>query len=166
MSKDENPLSSAALKEENPPLRAPEKVRPFDEHGRLILDTTPVALPIDYSPPLSMFQIAQMAIRNEMFRREMGADQAETFDESDDFDTGDQDHMGDWEPDFDPSLDPSPNTMVPEILTSLRQPPPSDAPSGETPKSDTVPHGGAETVPEPQSNSVGDVHPKAPHLPS
>ena len=151
------------MSEENPPLRAPEKVRPFDEHGRLILDTTPVAIPIDYSPPLNMFQLVQ----NAMFKAQMtGHDEAETFAEADDFDTGDADHMGDWEPNFDPSIDAPSGTMVPEFLTSLHQAPSSDAPSGEAPKPDTVPHGGAENPPQPPSNSVGDGHPKAPHLPS
>ncbi len=154
-------------KDENPILRAPEKLSHEDKHGRFIPDPTPLEVPIDHNPGFDLFKLVRDTVAMEMLRSAAAGkrDEIETFAEYDDFDTGEGDHYGNFEKDFD-RYDPPEGFTNPFIPEDLSKAPPSDAPSGETPKPDTVPHGGAEISSQAPSQRVGDGHPKAPHLPS
>lgn len=64
----------------------------FDEKGREILDATPVALPIGYKHPESLTSQIRRLIKNEL-SMSARAEGKETFEEADDFDTGDDDDI-------------------------------------------------------------------------
>lgn len=69
----------------------------FDERGREILDDKPAALPVGFQRPPSLQDQIRSLVRNELSRR--ASDQGfETFEESDDFEVGDDfDPKSPWE---------------------------------------------------------------------
>lgn len=77
----------------------------LDDHGREVLDPTPIAPPIGWKPEPSMVEIIRAQIAGERLRQEAEAAGKESFEEADDFDVDD---------DFDPSspyeeiFDPAP----------------------------------------------------------
>lgn len=61
----------------------------IDENGKLIPDPEPMALPIGYKEAPSMIDIVRNMVRGEALRQAAEAAGAETFEESEDFDIGD-----------------------------------------------------------------------------
>jgi len=60
----------------------------FDEHGREILDQTPVARTVGFERPPSMQELIQRYVRTELSRQASQAGE-ESFEEADDFDVDD-----------------------------------------------------------------------------
>lgn len=75
--------------------------------GTQILDPVPLAPPIGYKKTPSMVEIVRDMIRSERLAAEAAAMGHETFEESEDFDVGDEDPLmrSPWENDFDPPLE-------------------------------------------------------------
>lgn len=72
--------------------------------GYEIADPTPVAPPIGYKKQPTLVEQMRNMIRSEMLAREVAAQGQETFEESEDFEVGDDlpDPQSEWENDFDP----------------------------------------------------------------
>lgn len=60
----------------------------FDDQGRQIPDPRPVEVPVEFQRPLSLQEEIKRYVRQELGRRAADAG-AESFEESDDFDVGD-----------------------------------------------------------------------------
>lgn len=77
----------------------------LDLRGAEILDPTPIAPPIGYKRQPTMVEHIRAMVRNERLAQELAEQGVETFEESDDFDIGDDyDPRSPWENDFDPSI--------------------------------------------------------------
>ncbi len=61
--------------------------------GHEILSSEPIAVPMGFKKPETLAEQVRRLVRHEQFATAMGGDDAETFEEADDFDIGD---------DFDP----------------------------------------------------------------
>lgn len=74
--------------------------------GTPVLDPTPLAPPIGYTKHPSMVEIIRNMVQSERLAAEAAAAGAETFEEADDFDIGDEPELlhSQWENDFDPPL--------------------------------------------------------------
>lgn len=101
----------------------------LDEHGREILDSTPMQPPIGYHRTPSLAEQIRNMVRSEKLALEAEAAGAETFEEADDFDVGDDfDPSSPYETDFDP-------TPVDELRRRQREEEtPDPAPSPEQKK--------------------------------
>ena len=64
----------------------------LDENGHEVLDRTPVAVPVRFQRPQNLVDRMKDFIRGEM-SRQMEAQGSETFEEADDFDTGEDDDV-------------------------------------------------------------------------
>lgn len=75
--------------------------------GTPVLDPVPVAPPIGYKKTPSMVEIVRDMVRGERLRQEAIAAGHETFEESEDFDVGDEPELmrSPWENQFDPPLE-------------------------------------------------------------
>lgn len=75
--------------------------------GTPILDPTPMAPPIGYKKHPSMVEIVRDMVRSERLAQEAANMGHETFEESEDFDVGDEPEQlrSGWENDFDPPLE-------------------------------------------------------------
>ena len=80
--------------------------RGLDEHGRLIPDPVPIAPPVGYRKQPSMVEIVRDMVRGEKLRQAALESGHETFEESEDFDIGEdgEDLLSGYENDFDPPL--------------------------------------------------------------
>lgn len=94
----------AILSEED--YRAKLRNMGFNDEGKFIPDSIPVAPPLGYKRQPSMVEIVRNMVRSEKLAEEARAAGAETFEESEDFDVGDEpeDMRSGWETDFDPPL--------------------------------------------------------------
>lgn len=74
--------------------------------GRLIPDPTPIAPPVGYKKQPSMVEIVRDMVRSEQLAAAARASGKETFEESEDFDVGDDPDLmrSPWENEFDPPL--------------------------------------------------------------
>lgn len=74
--------------------------------GTPVLDPTPMAPPIGYTKQPSMVEIVRDMVRSAQLAQAAEAAGAETFEEADDFDVGDEPDflLSGWENDFDPPL--------------------------------------------------------------
>lgn len=81
--------------------------RGLNPDGTQKLDPTPIAPPIGYKKAPSMVEIVRDMVRSERLAAEAAAMGHETFEESEDFDVGDEDPLmrSPWENDFDPPLE-------------------------------------------------------------
>lgn len=61
----------------------------YDEHGREILDPTPVAMPVGFKRPPSLDERIRAFVRTEL-SRQAAEEGNETFEEADDFDVPDE----------------------------------------------------------------------------
>lgn len=78
---------------------------PITEDGREVVDPTPMAPPVGYRRQPSMVEIVRQMVRSERLRAEAEAADMETFEESDDFDVGDDfDPTSPYENEFDPPI--------------------------------------------------------------
>lgn len=82
------------------------KEKGLNEDGSPVLDPTPMAPPIGYKKQPSMVDIIRDMVQSENLRREAMAAGAETFEESEDFDVGDDPEQlrSPYENDFDPPV--------------------------------------------------------------
>lgn len=92
------------------PLRDKPQMRPerrkalHDEKGHEVPDQTPVALPVNFKRPETLAEQVQRLVRTQV-SRQAGEAGFETFEESEDFEVGDeQDPQSRYETFFDPIL--------------------------------------------------------------
>lgn len=78
----------------------------LNQDGSPVLDPTPIAPPIGYKKTPSMVEIVRDMVRGERLRQEALAAGHETFEDSEDFDVGDDPELlrSPYENDFDPPL--------------------------------------------------------------
>lgn len=101
------------------------KSYPLDEFGRELLDPTPMQPPAGYKKQESMFEIVRRMVRSEKLALEAQKLGAETFEEANDFDVGD-----DFEPET-PYETEELDGMVDELIRNPPAPPekPSEKPA-------------------------------------
>jgi len=88
-----------------------------------ILDPTPLALPVGLKQPPTLQEQIRRMIRSEELRRAAEAAGHETFEESDDFEVGDDyDPKSPYEETFDPGLSP-PSQPVPNAAKFTEETP-------------------------------------------
>jgi len=82
------------------------KEKGLNQDGSPILDPTPVAPPIGYKKTPSMVEIVRDMVRSEKLAQEAAQSGHETFEESEDFDIGDDPELlrSPYENEFDPPL--------------------------------------------------------------
>lgn len=133
---------------------APQR-RYHDALGREIPDPMPMAPPVGYKKPPSMVELVRDMVRSERLRQEAEAAEQETFEESEDFDIGDDyDPHSPWENDFDPPLSELRHEVEAELIRRKAQEgppsamavPPSDGPKptsepGKPARADAKPSG-------------------------
>lgn len=110
--------------------------------GTPILDPVPIAPPIGYVKAPSMVEIVRDMVRGERLRQEALAAGAETFEESEDFDVGDEDvHASSpFENEFDPPIE--------ELLAAGREAVAKKAAEAAKPPSGEVGGGGGTPPPK------------------
>lgn len=83
------------------------KEKGLNEDGSPVLDPTPIAPPIGYKKTPSMVEIVRDMVRGERLKAEAEAAGHETFEESEDFDVGDDPELlrSPYENTFDPPLE-------------------------------------------------------------
>lgn len=120
----------------------------LDEHGREIADSTPMAPPVGYKKQPSMIENIRALVRSETLRQAAVAAGADTFEEADDLDVGDDfDPQSPYEEIFDPNIgvgtyDPAfPQAASDALARARAQPPvpPSDGPPAAAPASVATP---------------------------
>lgn len=89
-----NPYTGEVIPDDSLPPQAPGAATIFiDKLGRLMPDPTPIEPPIGYKPAPSLFEQIREMVRSETLRQAAEDAGAETFEEADDFEVGD-----DWDP--------------------------------------------------------------------
>lgn len=121
----------------------------FDEHGRELMDPTPIAPPIGYKKSPSIAEQIRAMVRSEKLRQEAEAEGYETFEEADDFDVGD---------DFDPK---SPYEEVFEPLPEVNEDDRLMTLGDHIGRSIVSQLGGEQPLP-PQQAAPGEASPKPP----
>lgn len=110
--------------------------RPLTPFGSEIPDPTPVAPPVGYKRQPTMVEHIRNMVRSERLRQEAEAMGMDTFEESEDFDVGDDDddpHTP-YENDFDPPIDVIREAVEAERTRTATPPSPSpEPPSGGSP---------------------------------
>lgn len=82
-----------------------EVISSLDSSGSEVLDPTPIAPPVGFTPQPSMVDYVRDLIRSERLKQEMEDAGMETFEESEDFDVDDDYDPGTpYENDFDPDI--------------------------------------------------------------
>lgn len=120
----------------------------LNERGHEVLDNTPVAKPVGWRPPLTMQEQIQRFVREELSRRAAEAG-AETFEDADDFEVGD-----DYDPKSPYELDEAVDQLQPwkekdqreaivkeveeRIAKRFKPPPKQDEEGGEEPPARAV----------------------------
>lgn len=106
--------------------------------GKEMVDSQPVAVPVEFQRPPTMYEQIRTMVRSEMLARYAAENEKETFEESEDFDIGDDyDPRSPYENDFDPDI-----REVEEVVKEARKrnKPPGDAVAGpEGGPGDSVP---------------------------
>jgi len=100
----------------------------LDERGRELLDGRPMEPPVGYNPQPSLMDRIRKMVTDAQIQRDLAKAGAETFDEANDFDVGD---------DFDPSspweqyYEPTPfEAFIKEQEQAQKAEPPREPPSG------------------------------------
>lgn len=80
--------------------------RNLTKDGKLIPDPVPIAPPVGYKRQPTMVELMRATLHSEMLRRELAASGAETLEEADDFEVGDDPPSleSGYENDLDPPL--------------------------------------------------------------
>lgn len=103
--------------------------KPLDQYGREVPDPTPMEPPVGYFRQPSMVEHIRSLVASEMLRRAAEEAGAETFEESEDFEVGDDyDPHTPYEAVFDPP--PPPPAPPPGPGGAGGEQPPASAPSG------------------------------------
>lgn len=88
------------------------KGKQLDEHGREVLDPTPVAPPVGYKRSPSMVDHIRNMVKSEMLRQAAESADMESFEDADDFEVDDDpDPYAPYEAEFEP---PAPLVEPPE----------------------------------------------------
>lgn len=119
--------------------------RGYNDEGKFIPDSVPMAPPIGYKKQPSMVEIVRNMVRSERLADEARRAGMETFEESEDFDVGDdgEDLKSGFENDFDPPIDELRRAIEEERAVKAAPPPvnpselapvaPPSAPGAEEP---------------------------------
>lgn len=107
--------------------------RPLTPFGSEILDPTPIAPPIGYKRQPTMVEYIRNMVRSERLRAEAEALGMESFEESEDFDVGDDDDdpSTPYENDFDPPVNVIKEAVEAERAKRATPPQPAPSPSPE-----------------------------------
>lgn len=109
----------------------------YDEKGRELPDPTPIAMPVGYHKPEPLIEQIRRLVKNELSRK-AEADGFESFEEADDFDTGeDAELRSPYELDDRPIDDPAKpevKTEVPPVIPPKDPTAPPVIPPGEPDK--------------------------------
>jgi len=123
------------------------KGRQLDANGHEVLDPRPMAPPVGYVRQPSMVEHVRNLVRSEYLRLAAESSDADSFEEADDFDIGD---------------DMDPTTPYEAVFDPPPPPPPADGPKGPgtrpeggEPAPETLPESGSKAPPAPS----GTVHP-------
>lgn len=116
-------------------VKANPKGRRYDAQGRYYPDPTPIAPPIGYKKERSIMDQVRDLVRNEKLQNDLAAAGAETFEEADDFEIGDDyDPRSPFELLYDPDGKTPPwSAFVEEV----------NRPTSATPQKPGVEEGGA-----------------------
>lgn len=91
-----------------PPLRRQKEAHQKYENGEEIMDPTPIAPPVGYKKAPTIAEQVRNLIRSERLRHEAEAQGYESFEESDDFNVGDDfDPRSPYEEVFEPTPQPT-----------------------------------------------------------
>lgn len=121
-----------------------EVISSLDPEGREVLDTTPIAPPVGFTPQPSMFDYVRELVRSERLRQEVEAQGFETFEEADDFDVDDDfDPSTPYENDFDPDIKELVSAGK-EVVSSKAKQPSVEPDKGESGIQKAKPSGSAE----------------------
>lgn len=125
-----------------------EMVQVLDELGREIPDPTPMEPPLGYIKQPSLQDQIRMMVLSEKLRLEVESAGAETFEEADDFDVGDDyDPHSPWENEFDPDYSEirseverlrAKGVQVPEEVDQVLNPPKETVRQDPQPKAEDV----------------------------
>jgi len=100
----------------------------LDERGREILDGRPMEPPVGYNPQPSLMEKIRRMVHDAQVQRELAKAGAETFDEANDFDVGDDyDPKSPWEKYYEPT---SFEQFIAEMEAAQKAEPPREPPSG------------------------------------
>lgn len=118
--------------------------------GTPVLDPTPLAPPIGYKKQPSMVEIVRDMVQRERLAQEAEAAGYETFDESEDFDIGDDFELmpSPWVNEFDPPL-----AEVAKVVEAEKAKAPKRPPSGQPSKPPAEP---ADAVPPSDGPDAGN----------
>lgn len=117
--------------------------------GSLVPDSVPLAPPLGYKKQPSMVEIVRDMVRSERLANEARAAGQETFEESEDFEVGDDPELlrSEWENEFDPPLPEllkagdeavKARSSVPASLPGTDPVPPTEGPGAAGPPSPLV----------------------------
>lgn len=85
--------------------RVRQWVAKYDEEGREIMDSTPVAIPVGFRKPETIEEKILRLVKASQLQQTLDANGVETFEEAEDFDVGDDvDPQTPYEMVFDPGL--------------------------------------------------------------
>lgn len=129
--------------------------RRLTEDGREIPDPVPMAPPIGYIKQPSMVEHIRSMVRSEQLRMAAEAGGAETFEEADDFDIGEDELPGTpWEADFEPVSELKRRAAAEESGGSGGTPPPVSEPPAPGARSEEPPQ-----APAPQPSTAAPAAP-------
>lgn len=115
---------------------------PLTPWGAEILDPTPIAPPVGYKRQPTMVEHIRNMVRSERLRQEAEAAGMDTFEESEDFDVGDEDDdpSTPYENDFDPPINELREAVEAEKAKKASPPrqAPEPAPAGSQAPSEPV----------------------------
>lgn len=118
-----NPFTGETIK----PDYLDRRGQPMTPWGAEILDPIPVAPPIGYKRQPTMVEHIREMVRSERLRQEAEAAGAESFEESEDFDVGeDDDPQSVWENEYDPPINELREAV--EAERAKKATPPSESP--------------------------------------
>lgn len=93
----------------------------FNDRGEELLDDRPMSAAVGFKRPPSLADLVKSLIRNEQVQRDFETHGIETFDDADNFNTGeDMDMTSPWEENFDP-LYPHIGARLDEVRSGIVQ---------------------------------------------
>lgn len=100
----------------------------LDERGRELLDGRPMEPPVGYNPQPSLMDRIRTMVRDAALQRDLARAGAETFDEANDFDVGDDyDPSSPWEQYYEPTPF---EAFIADKERAPKAEPPREPPSG------------------------------------
>lgn len=113
-----------------PEYAAKMSARGFDTENNFYPDPTVIAPPVGFIDQPSMFEVVRSMVHNARLQQELDEAGAETFEESDDFDVGDEDEaaLSGYENDFEPDTVQMARDRVQAGLAEKAANPPPESP--------------------------------------